>query len=293
VVAIKIISSLVNSLFPKPTINDPNALINATDRRLTRATVNFGYCEHDFAATMIDKAAVSFSLSPMSSGTTADEVSVKRFFKPISNQYQIGSCVANATADHSEAELARARNIVPEAVDDLSRMFIYWNARNNQFPPAANVDKGTYIALAFDCIKRYGAPAESVWPYDTCAVYTRPSPIAYRKAFANRLSTYYSINSTGDARLADIIRALNAGHSVVFGTKVGPEMRSATPTSVFGPPSTYLGGHAMVITGWSAKKNTFEIRNSWGAEWGDAGYTYFTPEYIKASMSHDFFVLTM
>jgi len=36
---------------------------------------------------------------------------------------------------------------------------------------------------------------------------------------------------------------------------------------------TSLGGHAVTVVGWT--KDSFIIRNSWSASWGDNGYTYF------------------
>ena len=32
------------------------------------------------------------------------------------------------------------------------------------------------------------------------------------------------------------------------------------------------GRHAVVVTGYNLKKKVFYIRNSWGSDWGDAGY---------------------
>jgi hypothetical protein len=36
---------------------------------------------------------------------------------------------------------------------------------------------------------------------------------------------------------------------------------------------TSLGGHAVTVVGWT--KDSFIIRNSWSANWGDNGYTYY------------------
>ncbi len=255
---------------------------------------NGGYLEHNDTVTGISKTDVAFSTSSMSITPIQGEVSVRKYFKPISNQYSVGSCVANATADACEAEQVRSRNVSPSDVYDISRLFIYWNARNNENPPAGGVDKGTYIALAFDAIKRYGVPPETTWPYDTTKALVRPSPLAYAKAYAVKINKYYSINSSGDDRVADVIRALSSGRSVVFGTKLNEPFRSIKSRQIIGPPSGgYIGGHAMVITGWSDAQKCFEVRNSWGEDWGDQGYVYFTPEYIKASITHDLFVATL
>jgi len=41
---------------------------------------------------------------------------------------------------------------------------------------------------------------------------------------------------------------------------------------------TYLGGHAMVITGYSGDK--FQLLNSWGSSWGNSGYFWVPKEYV-------------
>jgi C1A family cysteine protease len=282
----------IRNWFKPSVINDPKTLISM--KSLSGANINFGYLEHNDIITQIPKSNISFAASPLSSEPLQSEVSVRKFFKSISSQSRLGSCVANATADAVEAEQIRSRNISPEKLDDISRLFIYWNARNNQSPPAGNVDKGTYISLGFDVIKRYGCPPERFWPYDVNKVFTRPSPVSYAQAYGIKVNKYYSINSSGDDRVADVIRALSSGRGVVFGTKINDAFRAVKGKQIISPPSGgYIGGHAMVFTAWIGSENVFEVRNSWGEDWGDMGYTYFTPEYVKASITHDLFVATL
>lgn len=285
-----IISPIKNLFHPK--VNSPRELINIDST--TWLKINFGYKEHNDSVTNIKKEDIGFEKTTLSKTQLQDEVSVKKYFKEISDQYELGSCVANATADAVEAEQARSRNLSPEKIRDISRLFIYWNARNNQRPPKAHLDEGTYISLAFDAIKRYGVPDETLWPYDITKVFHRPSPICYAKGYINKINNYYSINSQGDNRVLDVIKALSSGRSVVFGTKLNQAFKNIKGKQVLSPPTGgFIGSHAMCVTGWSASEKIFEIRNSWGLDWGDYGYTYFTPEYIKADITKDLFVATI
>jgi len=284
--------------FIKPNRMFPTLITTTTDllaaKSLSNTIINFGYIEHSDDATKICKSNISVANTPLVNGSLQEELSNKQYFKPVSNQLSLGSCVANATADATEAEQARSKGISPDDVPDISRLFIYWNARNNESPPAYDKDKGSYIALAFDTIRRYGVPSEKYWPYNIKEVLNRPSPLAYAHGYMARIANYFSINSTGDDRVADIIRILSTGRCVVFGTKLDSNFPKIRGKQIISPPSgDYIGGHAMVITGWSASQNVFEIRNSWGEDWGDLGYTYFTPEYIKAKITHDLFVATL
>ncbi len=285
------IISPIRNLFT-PIVNEPSTLISIPSTTWLR--INFGYKEHDDVITNISKEDIDFERTSLARAPLQDEVSVRKYFKEISQQYHLSACTANAIADSTEAEIARSKNLPPEKVNDISRLFIYWNSRNNERPPGAHKDDGSFIALGFDAVKRYGVPAEYLWPYDISKVLDRPSPKAYAMAYANKIANYYSINSQGDNRILDVIKALSSGRSVVFGTRINDDFRKISGYQIVKPPTGgFIGRHALIITAWSASKKAFEIRNSWGEGWGDLGYTYFSPEYITSSITRDLFVPTV
>ncbi len=228
-------------------ITSPSILINASDRLINRTTIKFGYVEDDPKTTdLLFKDNAYLAYAPL-----VGEISLKRFFKNVSQQYHLGSCVANAVADAFEAKQAMKLNISPEMIKNLSRLFIYWNARNLEYPPRVD-DNGTRIRLGFDCVCRYGVPYEDgpvetgYWPYDTTKVNVRPTILSYREAIKNRLSGFYRIDATGDDRLVQVIKALSSGHPVVFGTKLASSFRLVNSEAVIQPPTNnYIGGHAM------------------------------------------------
>ena len=106
--------------FITKTITDHNTLFDvANSGSLQKYVVNFGYKEDTQ-----DKTKFCFSKSAMSASAAQDEISLKEFFKEVSNQYSLSSCVANATADALEMSIAKKKGIAPELVDDLSRLFV-------------------------------------------------------------------------------------------------------------------------------------------------------------------------
>ena len=271
------------------TITEHNTLFSiAGSGDLSKYSINWGY-----KPDTQDKTRFCFSNSPMNAATPQDEISLKQYFKPVSNQYNLSACVANATADALEATIVRHKGLKPEDVADLSRLFIYYNARNNESPPATDTDAGTMIWLAIDSITRYGVPPESTWDYITSNVNLRPSAAAYVNAIKNRFTNYYSINSTGDDRITDIIKVLSSGCPVIFGTKVDKSYLDTTDNIVMPPSENYIGGHAEIITGYSASKRAFEIRNSWGESWGLAGYCWMDPSYLTADITQDIWAATI
>jgi C1A family cysteine protease len=269
-------------------INSPKEFLQTKSWLATKFLVNFGYIEDGPGDDL------KYSDSPMITTPIDNEPSLKRYFKPISNQYNIGSCVANAVADSFEAQMAHRKNCDPSQIDDISRLFIYWNARNLSNPPTCDSDSGSRIRLAFDCMARYGAPTEKTYPYDTSKVNDRPSILAYREAIQNRISKFYRIDADGLGRIAQIKQALSSGNPVVFGTKVARSFQEVNSDAVVTmPDGGWIGGHCMCIVGWSNDKNAFEVRNSWGEDWGVQGYCWMDANYIAADITTDIWAPTV
>jgi C1A family cysteine protease len=146
-----------------------------------------------------------------------------------------------------------------------------------------------------DSVRIHGVPSEDVYPYDSSKVYLKPGWLVYKAAVQNKLNKFYRINATGDARIIQIRQALSAGNPVVFGTALLESFKEVTDDSVIQAPtsSKYIGNHAMVVVGYNNAKNAFEIRNSWGTNyWGNKGYGYMSPDYLKASITKDLWVMT-
>jgi C1A family cysteine protease len=52
-----------------------------------------------------------------------------------------------------------------------------------------------------------------------------------------------------------------------------------------------LGGHAVTAVGYDLEQEHFIVRNSWGVEWGDAGYFYMPFAVIDDDLAADFWTL--
>lgn len=270
-------------------INTPSQIFGSTSWFRNRFFVNFGYIQDEQKS-----GDLVYSQSPMVSTPMSENPSLKKYFKQISNQYSLGSCSANATADSFEAQIAQRNNLDPSQVQDLSRLFIYWNARNLSNPPTYDKDSGSQIRLAFDSMARYGAPYEAIYPYEISKVNERPTILAYREAIKNRINKFYRISVNGQERIGQIKQALCSGCPVVFGTLVANNFMNYSGGSIItNPGGWYVGGHALCCVGWSEAKQAFEVRNSWGEGWGDQGYCWMDKNYLAADITTDIWVATM
>ena len=213
---------------------------------INKHTVNLG-CIKDTPS----EKDYRFSTSPMASAPMVGEICLKKYFKEVSDQYYLSSCVANAVADTLEAQTAQKLKVDPSKVEDLSRLFIYWNARNFERPPATNRDDGTKISLAMFSVYKLGCCNESLVPYSLNKVNKKPGWIAYKKALQNRFKNFYRIYATGDERIRQVKQALSAGCPVIFGTKIYESFRNDKYLGIvnLNTNDKYIGRHAMVITG--------------------------------------------
>lgn len=209
---------------------------------------------------------------------------------PISRQGKLLSCTANATADALEMLMARSGPVV-----QLSRLFIYYNARN--YHNSTNDDGGTYLRMTFEAVKRLGVCPESMWEYVVENVNVRPPLRAYQAANDNKVTAFYRISSSGDERLDDIESALRAGHPVAFGTHVTKafEDYEGSNDRAFTQPSTVGGRHAMLFCGLRrrAGKRELWVRNSWGTAWGIGGFAWLDESYVTWARTSDIWVPTM
>lgn len=215
-----------------------------------------------------------------------------RMFCTDSHQYSLPSCVGNATAD--SVEILSALQGHPKV--ELSRLFVWTLARNMMDTNKdghgdIDVRTGTYIRLAFDVIAHFGICLEEYWPYDLSQWKVPPSLVAMRKATSRKIKGYYRITETGADRPAAILKALQSGHPVVFGTDI-PENFSSYQGGTVDTPRSSAGAHAMACVGYDRQRG-FVIKNSWGRGWGESGFGYFSPEYMSWERTRDIWVPTM
>jgi len=83
----------------------------------------------------------------------------------------------------------------------------------------------------------------------------------------------------------------------VFGFAVYESLESQTVAETGNAPmpkptEQALGGHAVLAVGYDDGKKRFIVRNSWGAEWGAAGYfTLPYPYLLDANLADDFWTI--
>ena len=218
---------------------------------------------------------------------------------PVYNQGQIGSCTANAIGAAFEFELAKQS--LPDFMP--SRLFIYYNERAME--GTTGTDSGAQIRDGVKSVATLGVCAEDEWPYDDTPAASdgtfppgardgeKPADTCYKDALDHRATTYSRVLQSPDQMRG----CLAAGYPFVFGFTVYAsfESQDVARTGVVPMPSpgeAVVGGHAVLAVGYDDAAQTFLVRNSWGASWGQAGYFTMPYAYLTTrGLSSDFWTI--
>ncbi|MEQ8557429.1 MAG: C1 family peptidase [Henriciella sp.] len=197
------------------------------------------------------------------------KVDLRSYCSPVEDQRKVGSCVANAVVGALEYHQVRRG----ERVRDLSRLFVYYNAR--KLADKEIHDTGSSRRKALASVLGWGVCPEAMWPYQHAMVNEPPTKDCYTAAERFRGVEFAELEH-GDA----VKDALASGLPVVFGMAVprllmgieGRKGRMRPPAG--GRWEDARSGHAMLIVGYDDRENAFLVRNSWGTDWGEEGHVW-------------------
>jgi len=162
-----------------------------------------------------------------------------------------GSCAAMSGAAMKDYQEIKDVGIS----EYMSPQFIYNNREDlNQ--------EGMYMLDLMKILKNKGTCVEHLHPYGNMNI---PSADAYANALNYVVSGYAEVSTIDTLKQA----LFDNGPCVI-----AVPVYNYTLRMWYKRPGDYLlGGHAMTIVGYN--DDGFIIRNSWGDDWGDEGYTIF------------------
>lgn len=182
-------------------------------------------------------------------------VDLKPYLPEVFDQGLQGSC--SACASGAQKEIAERLDYGFKG--RMSYQYIY-NLRSNS-------TEGMSPRETMKILVDKGCVPEELFPYGTKS---KPNESLIEKGLRNKNESYAEVHTVEGAKKA-IYQALNKrGSAIYFSVSVynyGPRMWYAKEGEKL------QGGHAMVIVGYDDDKKHFIVRNSWGKNWCNDGYT--------------------
>ena len=217
------------------------------------------------------------------------------FLPPVWDQLTTGSCTGHGCT--AAKMYARAKQVLPFL--DLSRLFPYWNGR--VIEGSQTSDSGAVIADVISALLSMGDCPYADLPTDPSLIITAPSSQAFSDALAHKALAATRVWGSSGAGLEyhtkHCISVL--GLPVVYGITVYESFESdaVTKTGIVPipkPDEDILGGHCVLAVAYNDSTRMVHSRNSWGPDWGQAGYFDIPYDYIfNPDYSSDFHAITL
>lgn len=206
---------------------------------------------------------------------TRESIDLREQDSAIEDQEYLGSCTANALTNSYELQL---RMYYPDKFVDLSRLFVYYNAR--WLEGTILEDHGTSIRSAIRGVYYYGVCKEELWPYDIEKFNVKPTDDCYLEAKTRYITEYYKLSD-----IADCIDAISSFRPPVIGIEIYENFLELNHSdyTVKHPEFSeiYYGLHALTLVGYNISNRYFIAKNSFGKNWGNLGYCYIPFEYYE------------
>lgn len=116
---------------------------------------------------------------------------------------------------------------------DVSRLFIYYNARMRDKHHGEPRDAGCSMTSGIESLGKFGVCLESVWPYENSRVNYRPSERAYRAADKYKINEALRVQIS----LHHMKSCLAQGYPFAFGLKLFESFDQAARTGIVPMPN--------------------------------------------------------
>lgn len=214
-----------------------------------------------------------------------DSVDLRDLCPPVEDQGELGSCTAQALVGNLEFLELKTGDC---SLTNLSRLFVYYNER--ELEGTVGQDAGAMLRDGIKVLNKHGVCPEYLWPYLIDRFDKKPSLECYSAAEKRKIISYHRLYTLGD-----MLQCLAEGYPFVFGFTVydgfeSEEVRRTGRLEMPGSRERSLGGHAVMAVGYDNLNDRLLVRNSWGSDWGMAGYFTMPFDYVEF-MAEDFWTV--
>lgn len=230
----------------------------------------------------------SFGLGGLFLPASAD---VSYLTRDIDDQGALGSCTAHASTAAMEFLYGKFQLKIGGLTPNFSRLFVYYSSRVLIEKVAPEDDSGAMLRDVMKALQKFGACLEELWPYEPQRFSIVPPAQVFKAAGDHQVITYYRLPN-----LRNIKKSIYEGYPVVGGFSVPESIDSSDTQSsgivhVPGPNERFVGGHAVLFTGYDDQRQLIKFKNSWGLVWGDRGFGYLPYAFFEKNLAADFWTI--
>ncbi len=232
---------------------------------------------------MVNHLRVVDSISGVRANRASYDLSKTKYFPPIGNQGQQGSCASWAVNYYAHT--------IIEAED------YGWDASSGNksylMSPAwvynmidGGVDQGSTFGENALVLQHWGSASLATMPYYDTNHQGMGGPRAMREAAQYKIKDYYFINNTGKGMIYTIKHLIDEGIPVTFGIDADIYKDAFSDGNYIISSKEYSASltpnHGQTIVGYDdfitddGDVGAFKIANSWGGGWGDHGFYWVT-----------------
>jgi hypothetical protein len=223
---------------------------------------------------------------PVSRTVFHDQVDLRPVYRELGlypkNQGRRPSCSAFAVV--GALEFARAAG--SGETDPLSEEFLIWAIR--ELYPEIDIDSGFNFGEVMSALQVYGVPPHDLMPNTVGKkveeIEPPPEALEAARALGKVVPVWFRPNEP--SIIEDLVSILNDGNPIILGVR-WPHWRTLRDTNLLSEQKPVPGGaHAVTLvgyrnTGGTPEGTTFIFRNSYGYDWGLAGFGFMKATYLK------------
>ena len=164
----------------------------------------------------------------------------------------------------------------------LSPAFTY-----NQVSGDPSCRTGTSVSKTLDLLRTSGGLPIEEFVYDAGWCGRQPTPAERRRALQFRIAGWSRFSAKD---LSAVKSQLARGAPVIFSMRTGSRLRGHRGDGVIESDNAPIYGHTMLVVGYDDTRKAFRIQNSWGRDWGERGYAWFSYEFWTRSVETAFVI---
>jgi len=208
------------------------------------------------------------------------QVDLSKNMPPPGNQGQQNSCVGWSIAygmkSYQEKEARNWDLVQGETIDKdhvFSPAFIYNQINHGQ-------DNGSRFQDAFNLLQSKGVASLAKDPYDQADFTSKPNDDAVSEATNFRIAWAKQIDPKDIESLKSY---LAKGYPIIIAIAFDNAFTDPKGSAVVSSMQVDANsmGHAMLLVGYDDSKSAFKVMNSWGTDWREGGFCWFTYDGFK------------